>query len=97
MIQDHRFLGGAARAANRWSDFLETEGFTIQRMAGDQAEGKGLVLTGKPPRGWGRLFEHFTDHFFMGQGLGNFFCRGFHLFNSFMRFFASFNSFSGVF
>ena len=61
MIQDHRFLGGAARAANRWSDFLETEGFTIQRMAGDQAEGKGLVLTGKPPRGWGRLFEHFTD------------------------------------
>ena len=56
MIQDHRFLGGAARAANRWSDFLETEGFTIQRMAGDQAEGKGLVLTGKPPRGWGRLF-----------------------------------------
>jgi glycosyltransferase involved in cell wall biosynthesis len=61
MIQDHRFLGGAARAANRWSDFLETEGFTIQRMAGDQAEGKGLVLTGKPPRGWARLYEHFTD------------------------------------
>lgn len=61
MIQDHRFLGGAARAANRWSDFLETEGFAIQRMTGDQAEGKGLVLTGKPPRGLGRLFEHFTD------------------------------------
>lgn len=61
MIQDHRFLGGAARAANRWSDFLETEGFAIQRMAGDLAEGKGLVLTGKPPRGWGRLLEHFTD------------------------------------
>ena len=61
MIQDHRFLGGAARAANRWSDFLETEGFTIQRMAGDQPEGKGLVLTGKPPRGWARLYEHFTD------------------------------------
>ena len=61
MIQDHRFLGGAARAANRWSDFLETEGLTIQRMTGDQAEGKGLVLTGKPPRGWGRLLEHFTD------------------------------------
>jgi len=61
MIQDHRFLGGAARAANRWSDFLETEGFAIQRMTGDQAEGKGLVLTGKPPRGWGRLLEHFTD------------------------------------
>ena len=61
MIQDHRFLGGAARAANRWSDFLETEGLTIQRMTGDQAEGKGLVLTGKPPRGWGRLIEHFTD------------------------------------
>ena len=61
MIQDHHFLGGAARAANRWSDFLETEGLTIQRMTGDQAEGKGLVLTGKPPRGWGRLIEHFTD------------------------------------
>lgn len=61
MIQDHRFLGGAARAANRWSDFLETEGFAIQRMTGDQAEGKGLVLTGKPPRGWARLYEHFTD------------------------------------
>lgn len=60
MIQDHRFLGGAARVANRWSDFLETEGFTIQRMTGDQAEGKGLLLTGKPPRGWGRLFEHVT-------------------------------------
>lgn len=55
MIQDHRFLGGAARAANRWSDFLETEGFTIQRMAGDQAIGKGRVLTGKPARGWARL------------------------------------------
>lgn len=61
MIQDHRFLGGAARAANRWSDFLETEGFTIQRMAGDQAIGKGRVLTGKPARGWARLYEHFTD------------------------------------
>jgi glycosyltransferase involved in cell wall biosynthesis len=60
MIQDHRFLGGAARAANRWSDFLEIEGFTIQRMAGDQAIGKGRVLTGKPPRGWARLYEHFT-------------------------------------
>ena len=61
MIQDHGFFGGAARAANRWSDFLETEDFAIQRMTGDQAEGKGLVLTGKPPRGWGRLFEYFTD------------------------------------
>ena len=61
MIQDHRFFGGAARAANRWSDFLKTEGFTIQRMAGDEAEGKSLVLTGKPPRGWARLFEYFTD------------------------------------
>ena len=61
MIQDHGFLGGAARAANRWSDFLEMEGFTIQRMAGDQAIGKGRVLTGKPPRGWARLYEHFTD------------------------------------
>ena len=61
MIQDHGFFGGAARAANRWSDFLETEDFAIQRMTGDQAEGKGLVLTGKPPRGWGRLFEHFTN------------------------------------
>ena len=60
MIQDHRFLGGAARAANRWSDFLETEGFVIQRIAGDQAVGKDLILTGKPPRGWARLFEHFT-------------------------------------
>ena len=61
MIQDHGFFGGAARAANRWSDFLETEDFAIQRMTGDQPEGKGLVLTGKPPRGWGRLFEYFTD------------------------------------
>ena len=60
MIQDHGFLGGAARAANRWSDFLETEGFVIQRIAGDQAVGKDLILTGKPPRGWARLFEHFT-------------------------------------
>jgi glycosyltransferase involved in cell wall biosynthesis len=30
-------------------------------MAGDQAAGEGLVLTGKPPRGWARLLEHFID------------------------------------
>jgi len=60
-MQDHRFLGGAARAANRWSEFLEREKFVIQRIAGDHAEGKGHVLTGKPPRGWARLLEHFID------------------------------------
>lgn len=60
MIQDHRFFGGAARAANRWSEFLETESFVIQRIAGDRAEGKDLLLTGKPIRGWARIFENIT-------------------------------------
>jgi len=60
-LQDHLCMGGAARAANRWSDLLHLKGFRIQKIVGDQNPGSGYCLTGKPARGWGRICECFTD------------------------------------
>jgi len=57
LVQDHRCSGGAARAASRWADLLRKAGHEVTQAAGDE-EGPGAVqLSGKPPRGWGRLCE----------------------------------------
>jgi len=59
-LQDHARSGGAARAAARWADLLRARGHLTLGVAGDAACASGYHLTGKPPRGWGRLREVLT-------------------------------------
>jgi len=57
LVQDHLRSGGAARAAARWADLLRKSGHEVTQAAGDE-EGSGAVLvSGKAPRGLGRLRE----------------------------------------
>lgn len=63
LLQDHLRSGGAARAASRWESLLTEEGHQVIQVAGDKKSESGFLLTGKPPRGWGRVQE-----FFLGRG-----------------------------
>ena len=60
-VQDHLRNGGAARAAGRWARLLDKAGQIVMQAAGDEASSAGFLLTGKPPRGWRRVLERFTD------------------------------------
>jgi len=57
LLQDHLRSGGAARAASRWERLLTEFGHTVVQVAGDEKSAPGILLTGKPPRGWGRVLE----------------------------------------
>ena len=61
LIQDHLRSGGAARAAGRWVHLLKQKGWEARQVAGDEMPALGHRLTGKPPRGWGRVRELFGD------------------------------------
>jgi len=63
LLQDHLRSGGAARAASRWASLLKGSGHTVIQVAGDERSVSGFLLTGKPPRGWGRVRE-----LFLGRG-----------------------------
>jgi len=57
-LQDHAATGGAARAAARFASGLRQRGVEVAVAAGDQGAGPGhFLVTGKPKRGWGRLWE----------------------------------------
>ena len=60
-VQDHLNSGGAARAAGRWAQLLARSGHNVRQVAGDEPSATGLLLTGKPPRGWPRVLEWFGD------------------------------------
>lgn len=60
-VQDHLKSGGAARAAGRWARLLAKAGREMRQVAGDEPSGTGLLLNGKPPRGWPRILEWFGD------------------------------------
>lgn len=62
MLQDHLRSGGAARAASRWKRLLADAGHLVVQVAGDEKSDSGFLLTGKPPRGWGRVLELFLGH-----------------------------------
>jgi len=57
LLQDHLRSGGAARAASRWERLLTGSGHTVVQVAGDEKSVSGILLTGKPPRGCGRVLE----------------------------------------
>ena len=61
IIQDHLRSGGAARAAGRWIEPLKRQGWEVRQVAGDEVPDHGHLLTGKPPRGFGRVRELFSD------------------------------------
>jgi glycosyltransferase involved in cell wall biosynthesis len=61
-VQDHLKIGGGARAASRWASLLTEAGHRVSRVAGDEASAAGFLLTGKPPRGLGRLLELIFGH-----------------------------------
>jgi len=60
-VQDHLKSGGAARAAGRWVHLLRKQGHEVRQAAGDEPSAAGLLLTGKPPRGWPRILEWFGE------------------------------------
>jgi glycosyltransferase involved in cell wall biosynthesis len=60
-VQDHLQSGGAARAAGRWGTLLNKAGHDVKQAAGDEPSAAGLLLTGKPPRGWPRILEWFGE------------------------------------
>jgi glycosyltransferase involved in cell wall biosynthesis len=57
LVQDHLRSGGAARAAGRWAGLLRNEGHRVMQAAGDEPGPDAVRLTGKPPRGIGRLWD----------------------------------------
>jgi len=57
LVQDHLQAGGAARAASRWAQLLRGAGHTVTQAAGDVDVSGAIQLSGKPPRGIGRLVE----------------------------------------
>ena len=57
LVQDHLRAGGAARAAGRWAQLLRGAGHTVTQAAGDEDGSGAIQLSGKPPRGIGRLVE----------------------------------------
>jgi glycosyltransferase involved in cell wall biosynthesis len=57
LFQDHFQQGGAARAAERWGCLLRDREVEVIQVAGDEPTEQGYLLTGKPPRGWGRIAE----------------------------------------
>ena len=61
ILQDHLNAGGAAKAADRWVDLLGKQGLKVRQITGDKKPLEGSLLTGKPTRGWGRVFECFRD------------------------------------
>lgn len=62
-LQDHFSLGGAAVAAQRYAASLRALGPEVETACGDGAVGpKTFLLTGKPPRGLGRLGELILPH-----------------------------------
>ena len=60
-VQDHLKSGGAARAAGRWACLLKKAGHDVRQAAGDEASASGFLLSGKPPRGWGRVLEYLSN------------------------------------
>ena len=61
-LQDHQETGGAARAAMRFAGGLRKLGVEVAVAAGDRGEGIGIYhVTGKPGRGWGRVWELFLS------------------------------------
>jgi len=61
-LQDHQETGGAARAAMRFAGGLRKLGVEVAVAAGDRGEGVGIYhVTGKPGRGWGRVWELFSS------------------------------------
>lgn len=57
LVQDHLRAGGAARAAGRWAELLRERGHEVTQAAGDEGGQGAVLVSGKPPRGLGRLSE----------------------------------------